>query len=203
MWNFDADACEGRNPTCSVSPPIYRGIRSNYTLSSHCGPLFSRRVDRSIPTVDIEFGSARYSAWRALRAACCLPRRVDRSIPTVYVEFRSGFPLWTQHHCVFTPKTTVLWLLWLLSVCRWLDYPLMVTVGQITSDRLQLLYRSRFLLHIYCIFYPCTARIFGIILSVDLVWCMKHLRLRCADRGQTFQQCHDTTLLGVVMPTIR
>eukprot|EP01048_Picozoa_sp_COSAG05_P011951 COSAG05_NODE_1164_length_5652_cov_6.810733_3_plen_96_part_00 len=29
----------------------------------------TRRVDRSIPTVDIEFGSARYSAWCALRAA--------------------------------------------------------------------------------------------------------------------------------------
>ena len=64
-------------------------------------------MDRSIPTVDIEFGSARYSAWRALRAACCLARRVDRSIPTVYVEFGSGFPLWTLHLCVFTPITTV------------------------------------------------------------------------------------------------
>ena len=47
----------------------YRGFRANYTLSSHCGPISTRRVDRSIPTVDIEFGSARYSAWRALRAA--------------------------------------------------------------------------------------------------------------------------------------
>ena len=45
----------------------YRSFRSKYTLSSHCGPLFSRRVDRSIPTVDIEFGSARYSAWCALK----------------------------------------------------------------------------------------------------------------------------------------
>eukprot|EP01048_Picozoa_sp_COSAG05_P031122 COSAG05_NODE_11194_length_525_cov_1.920188_1_plen_92_part_00 len=35
-------------------------------------------------------------------------RRVDCGIPTVDIEFRSGFPLWTQHHCVFTPKTTVL-----------------------------------------------------------------------------------------------
>ena len=48
---------------------LYRSFRTNYTLSSHCGPISTRRVDRSIPTVDIEFGSARYSAWRALRAA--------------------------------------------------------------------------------------------------------------------------------------
>ena len=34
-------------------------------------------------------------------------RRVDRGIPTVDIEFRSGFPLWTQHHCVISSKTTV------------------------------------------------------------------------------------------------
>ena len=51
----------------TVGLASYRRFRSKYTLSSHCGPLFSRRVDRSIPTVDIEFGSARYSAWCALR----------------------------------------------------------------------------------------------------------------------------------------
>ena len=50
-------------------PTQYRGFRANYTLSSHCGPISTRNVDRSIPTVDIEFGSARYSGWRALRAA--------------------------------------------------------------------------------------------------------------------------------------
>ena len=34
-------------------------------------------------------------------------RRVDRGIPTVDIEFRSGCPLWTQHHCVISSKTTV------------------------------------------------------------------------------------------------
>ena len=28
-----------------------RSIRGKYTLSSHCGPISARRVDRSIPTV--------------------------------------------------------------------------------------------------------------------------------------------------------
>ena len=32
---------------------------------------------------------------------------MDRGIPTVDIEFRSGFPLWTQHHCVISSKTTV------------------------------------------------------------------------------------------------
>ena len=30
----------------------YRSFRANYTLSSHCGPISTCRVDRSIPTVD-------------------------------------------------------------------------------------------------------------------------------------------------------
>ena len=50
VWNPN-----GANPNGALH--MYRGIRSNYTLSSHCGPISARRVDRSIPTtcMDIEF----------------------------------------------------------------------------------------------------------------------------------------------------
>ena len=48
-----------------------------FGVNTHSVPTVDQflRVEwtASIPTVDIESGSARYSAWRALRAACCLP----------------------------------------------------------------------------------------------------------------------------------
>jgi len=41
---------------------------------------------------------------------------------------------------------------------------------------------------VFVFLFFCFFEEFGIILHVDLLWCMKDWRLRRADRGQIFQQ---------------
>ena len=54
----------------------------------------------SVPSVDHFFRVE----WTAAFPLCT----IHCVLYTVYysIEFRSGFPLWTQHHCVITPKST-------------------------------------------------------------------------------------------------
>ena len=87
-----------------IEKKIIQGALTTDYMYLRVGTVLIGVNTHSVPTVDLFF-RVEWTAAFPLITLCTIHCVLYTVL--VHVEFRSGFPLWTQHHCVFTPNTTV------------------------------------------------------------------------------------------------